>query len=220
MICGDSYMAISPAVIKPVKIMSIGEINRMHWTWHLNKDFDVINLAQPGASNLMILQQLKEGIVKSRPSAIVLGFTSFGRLEFPSSTEFKRTHANSRYLTVCHKQHMTTSQHQLHARYITEYPADLRHLNETSTIEYAILLARSVAPTVHTMGLAKLEYKNKYSEWQKPNIFDPWEAQLPINLIDFDHWGPDESDSASFHIKNPNDHLKFADQINKWLLTI
>lgn len=210
-------MALTPAVINPRRVKSVDTINAIHWSRHLDPEFQVINLAQPGASNLMILSQLKDGLVMHRPTAVVLGFTSLDRMEFRTTEEYSRTHNGIRYFTSCNHDRMTFAQRQMHAGYLEFYPHELAHLREAALIEYTVLLARSQVPTVYSMGLAKL-YDDL--EWQKPVIFDPWQADLPLNLVDGDHWGPDDYDAASFHVKNPNDHLRFADQINKWLLTI
>jgi len=64
-VCGDSFYCPDPDYPG-------------HWTEHV-KDCDVVSLAHPGASNLLIRIQVEKAI-KMKPDLIVVGFTSCYRL--------------------------------------------------------------------------------------------------------------------------------------------
>lgn len=212
-------MALSPAITNPTNTRTLNDINAMHWSQHIDSSYQIINLAQPGGSNLLTLYNLKKGIIEHRPSAILLGFTSFDRIEVPVSDKAKKDGIGWKYITGNNIKWFTDSQREFYQRYVTEYPMELKHINEYALIEYTVMLARAHAPTCHTMNLATESHKF-LSKYHQPFVFNAWDTQLPINLIDGEHWRIDDHDQGSFHVKDPNHHRLFADQINRWLLTI
>ena len=217
LVCGDSYMALSPYIFNATGDSSIEQINQIHWTNHISEDYSVINLAQPGASNLMILAQVKKGIHKYAPEAIVIGFTSFERLEMLAPASEKEIFPELEYVTSCHSE-MTPDRKKFHALYLDLYPISLRHLQESMVLEYTLLLSAKHAPTAHSMGLASRHVFLEQNQF--PRITDPWKSELKTKLTTGAHWGISEKNSGSFHVKDPEHHRHYAKEINDWLLTI
>ena len=194
LICGDSYMAFNVN-------SRAGKYNSMHWARHLGPEFEVVNRAFPGATNLHICRQLATALTEFTPDCILLGFTSYFRLEVGES------------LSNCHPQANTSDYSKFYHQYIKYMPEWAEKNRNLIIAEYAVMLAKSRAPTAWVFNSRQqLEQKNT---WPKPwpRLINLLEEQLTMNLIGHSEWLPNDQNGATFHVNDPDVHLQFANTV-------
>ena len=198
LVCGDSYMALDARL----------EWNNMHWSSKLPKHMEIHNWAQAGASNTSILRQLQNALLHESFDGIVLGFTSFCRLEV------------GKKITTVHPW-ITQEQKELDKLYRKNIDLTMELFRNIAIAEYTVLLARKHSLTVFSLNeLDAYLFHDEYVEISK--IIDLRKEQMPMMLTGHKEFGDPPKDHnqkprASFHVADPQVHINYANQIVKYL---
>lgn len=198
LICGDSYMALDSGP-------DAKQMNVMHWSQHLGSDVSVINYACAGASNTMILMQLRRAIAFEKFDGVVLGFTSPFRLEFDEKS-------TSVHFWISKDQKLLDELYRQNIYFDAEFTRNI------AIIENTILLAKKYAPTVFTLNQAA----DIFLLQPEPCLVNLKNEALPLMLHGHREFGPMPDDTndrpwASFHLADPEIHKKFALQVREYL---
>lgn len=200
LISGDSYMAWhgrdrygNPDYFH--------KMNCIHWAYKLLPYFEIVNVAQAGASNAIILRNLSLAIKEQKPDYIVLGFTDHGRLEHAYDSEMNIMLTN--VMEPVRNNKSLYSDYEKYVRY-----ADLEYMfyKNLMLAEHAILLAKSVGKDVAFTPNAMSYNINFYDSIQSYQHLVNFNTEcLPMSLK-----GHPESDNYSFHVSDETVHTHFA----------
>jgi len=200
LISGDSYMALHKDGIGTPE--SVEKDNQIHWSRHLDPYFEIQNVAKAGSSNTSIVYRLVEAIKKQKPDYILIGFTDYARLEY------------NKYETNCHPSiQKDKSAYNAWKQYIKYADDDYMRYKSMAIIEYAVTLARSIAPTCFALNLLNPS-DSDWSFYNKHQFMINFEKEsLPVNLSDYPEISLNDPNWKSFHVVDPKVHEKFAETI-------
>ena len=202
LICGDSYMSLDKDRI---------HLNAIHWSNHLGTDVEIVNRARPGASNTTISMQLRKAIKHDRYDAIIIGFTFCNRLEI--SENWTTAHA-----PLCDNNQTLLG--QLY-RQLIWWPAEIAR--NAAICEYTVLNARAHAPTVFVLNGFQESLANEFRKdrdlFQQVNLL---QESMPLQLTGHDEWPvhDEKNDYACFHVRDPEVHKAFGEQILQALFLV
>jgi hypothetical protein len=174
--------------------------NDTHWATHLHPFVEVDNRAFPGASNTYILMQLKQALSEYTPDYIVIGFTSWLRLEFRDQT------------TSSHLGRLSQEQKKLFELYVKHIDYECENWRMFVMSDYILNLAQQAAPTVYSFNMLEHVLTNlKYSLWT------PRATLLKNKLVGHEEFEANDPDTRSYHVRNTKVLFDYAQEITNVL---
>lgn len=173
-----------------------------HWSELITKEYPaVINYGYPGASNGIISYHLYQALYEYSPTAVVVGFTNSGRIEFKNNTashDYKLPYGFPKWMTNCHYPFLSGDQKLAVSTWQATSDIDFVCIKDAiNNINLLYFLKSQGIPFVFTLGLFEhnLDYVPDYIN----NQFEKFSKnKLPTNLtnVPSSEW----HDNCCFHL--------------------